>query len=430
MENSAHDVGDGFGNAVAATTVSESVKSPVDVVIAFLDLLHDETGFPWWVTISLSAVLMRALLVPLVIMQLKNVAQIKSLAPKLQLELLVKGLHQKNFIEQYRLLKKRKLDLGCPSLAWLIGPGFLVQLPLLLIMAFSLRRMAFEQHSGFIVGGALWFKDLTLSGNGFVGAVLPLVIAMVYLANVQVSIQGIPVRQDLYGMFLKGWKKFLQLSTVLLFITMYHCPQALHMLSVPHSIMTLSQNVLLRQQNFVRFLIGSEAGKMLHSPVPSDGDLRRYNKFLKDAGTCFSSRNFSEAIHLLEEAIKEDPEKEEAYALLGAVYRQTKDWVKADIFYKHAIAKGKTDEFKIAAYSGSGLALLRQGKILECITMLRAIRNFEVPANPDARYSYYCSLFILSRTLRDSGMRDESEEIMQEVRESGLLGTSKKERSS
>lgn len=396
---------------------SMDINSPVDLMVACLDSLHNLTGLPWWATISISAIALRALLFPSRIMQNNKLAQIKKLGPKLQLERLAKGASQGKFLEEYRHLRKRQHGLSCPSLLWIIGPGIFIQIPLVLTIMYSLRKMALEQHLGFVTGGILWFKDLTVSGHGLTGAVLPLVIATTYLGNVHVLFQGHPVRQGPMGTLEKAWKTVLKCSTVLIFLSFYHVPQAAHMFFVPHSIMTLSQTMLFDHAKFAGRMIGPKATNVLESPGLSRGqhmkDISSYEKLLKDAGTHFSSGNFTQAVRLLENAIEEEPEEEQAYALLGLVYKTNKDWVNSAVYYQHAILKGKTDDFKIAAYAGCGLALLKQGAVMECVETMTAIKGFKVPEHPDTRHCYYASLIILGRALFEAGLKDESQEIMQ-----------------
>ncbi|MCO5611603.1 hypothetical protein L7F22_065857 [Adiantum nelumboides] len=140
----------------------------------------------------------------------------------------------------------------------------------------------------------------------------------------------------------------------------------------------------------------------------------------KDAGSCFTSGKMSQAIELLKNAIKKEPEKGEAYALLGLLYKTQKDWVNSAVYYKQAISKAETDDFKIAAYAGCGLALLKEGVVMECIETLRSIRSFQVPERPDSRHCYYASLVILGRALLEAGLKEESREVVQLYKELGM----------
>ena len=46
-------------------------------------------------------------------------------------------------------------------------------------------------------------------------------------------------------------------------------------------------------------------------------------------------------INLIRNAIKEEPEEDQAYALLGLVYKTRKDWVNSAFYYQNAILKVK-----------------------------------------------------------------------------------------
>eukprot|EP00250_Pteridium_aquilinum_P014568 c22065_g2_i1 orf=223-1779(+) len=416
-------------DAISSTSISTSeelgadgivdIPSPMDLMVTCLDTLHNFTGLPWWATISISAVVLRALLFPSRVLQNKKLAEIKKLGPKLQLERLAKGLSQGKFLEEYRHLKKRKQELCCPSLLWIIGPGIFIQVPLVLMIMYSLRKMALEQHLGFITGGFLWFKDLTNPGQGLTGAVLPLVVAATYFANVHVLFQGRPIRQGPLGSLEKAWRKLLQCSTVFIFLSFYHVPQAVHMFFVPHSIMTLSQTLLFENETFSARVVGPKMEDGFQRPTIGQKmiTLSSYENLLKDAGTQFTSGNITQAIDLLKNAIKEEPEEEQAYALLGLVYKAQKDWVNSAVYYKHAIVKGKTDDFKMAAYAGCGLALLKEGAVMDCIETLRPIKSFKVPEHPESRHCYYASLVIFGRALLEAGLKEESLEIVQRAKE-------------
>ncbi|KAI5059474.1 hypothetical protein GOP47_0025793, partial [Adiantum capillus-veneris] len=369
-----------------------------------------------WGTILVSAIILRALMLPLKVIQDRKVAEIKSLGSKLQLERLARGLSQGNFLEECRQLRKRKQGLSSPSLLWILGPGICLQVPLVLTIAYSLRRMSLEQHLGFDMGGILWFKDLTAPGQGLVGAVLPLLVAAVYFGNVHVLFQGHPIRKGLWGDFEKALKTVLKCSTLFIFWFTCSAPQALQVFLVPHSVMTFSQTVLFQNEKFLTQVVGPRKNAAVKAPVASSGHhtttLSSYEKLLKDAGPRFNSGKISQAIELLKDAIKEEPEKGEAYALLGLVYKTQEDWENSAFYYKQAISKGKTDDFKIAAYAGCGLALLKEGMVMECIETLRPIRSFQAPEHPDSRHCYYASLVILGRALLEAGLKEESQEVV------------------
>lgn len=185
------------------------------------------------------------------------------------------------------------------------------------------------------------------------------------------------------------------------------------MFFVPHSIMTLSQNMLFENKKFAAQVVGPKAKDNSQKTIV----LSSYENLLKDAGTYFTSGNATKAIELLEKAIKEEPEEEQAYALLGLVYKTRKDWVNSAIYYKQAISKGKTDNFKIAAYAGCGLALLKEGAVMDCVDTMRPLKSFKVPEHPETLHCYYASLIIYSRALLEAGLKDESQEIAQQAKE-------------
>ncbi|KAH7424356.1 hypothetical protein KP509_11G004100 [Ceratopteris richardii] len=224
---------------VAEGLVADSsldIPSPAGFTIACLDALNNVTGLPWWATLSLSAVILRALLVPVKSIQIQKVAELHKIGPKLQLQRLFMG----NFMEEYRQLRKRKRELSAPSFLWIHGPVIFLQVPLVVTVLYSIRKMALLNHVGFDMGGFLW-KDLTVPGQGLAGAVLPFTIAAAYLANLHVLFRDYRDVDGFLGKVEKSFRKFLKYCTILVFGFSYNAPQAIHVFLAPHFLMTLLQ---------------------------------------------------------------------------------------------------------------------------------------------------------------------------------------------
>jgi hypothetical protein len=77
-----------------------------------------------------------------------------------------------------------------------------VQWPIFLYTAFTIRRMAYADWPGFSDGGALWFKDLTLSAlvlqpdgslllpMGAPGLLLPLGVTALMLLSIRIGFKA------------------------------------------------------------------------------------------------------------------------------------------------------------------------------------------------------------------------------------------------
>jgi membrane protein insertase Oxa1/YidC/SpoIIIJ len=91
-----HDAGGAdFGEVVATSAASADAAGvaaagdggsasgfAVSSLIDILDGFHNLTGIPWWITISLSTVAMRLLILPVLITQIKKAAKIGKLLPE------------------------------------------------------------------------------------------------------------------------------------------------------------------------------------------------------------------------------------------------------------------------------------------------------------------------------------------------------------
>lgn len=149
-----------------------------------LELLH-ASGLPWWLSVVLLTLAVRAVLLPLTVKQVKNARAMQSLRPQMQE---IRARH-KDSQEQQKALAELYRERGVNPLAGFLP--LLVQMPVFITMYHVIR--AHNEHlPSFAHGGALWFKDLTAPDPYLA---LPALSACLMLAAFEVSSKGAPARQ-------------------------------------------------------------------------------------------------------------------------------------------------------------------------------------------------------------------------------------------
>lgn len=152
-------------------------------VASGLDWIQGVSGAPWWLTLMGATLVVRCLLLPLTLSQVKKSGQLALLGPRLPPPIPISGSGQ-TMREAWRIYSQKSKELGAPSLWWMVALP-LVQIPLFITWLTSVRRMALSGHPGFETGGALWFMNLTEPGMGVLGSIFPFLIGGAYLANIQ-----------------------------------------------------------------------------------------------------------------------------------------------------------------------------------------------------------------------------------------------------
>ena len=128
-------------------------------------------GAPWWLAIVKLTVVVRTLLFPLTIKQVKSMRAMQDLKPEIDS---IREKHKENPTEQQaallRLYGERKVNPvgGCL-------PAF-VQLPIFLVLYYTIKE--FEHLSSFRTGGLFWFGDLTAADPLHILPVLYIVTMM------------------------------------------------------------------------------------------------------------------------------------------------------------------------------------------------------------------------------------------------------------
>ena len=204
----------------------ENLFSPlIGVLGSGLEYFHS-LGAPWWLSIAIVTVIVRSLLFPLTIKQVKSMRAMQDLKPEMdRLRAKYKDNRQKQQEELMKLYQERKVNPlgGCFPL--------LIQMPIFITMYYVIR--SFDQtHPSFSSGGILWFKDLTVADPYYI---LPVLSAVTMLAASEITSKNVDPQQR--------W--LMRLLPVVFTIFLLNFPAGLFMYWITSNLVTLVQNYLI-----------------------------------------------------------------------------------------------------------------------------------------------------------------------------------------
>uniref|UniRef100_A0ACD5ZQ71 Uncharacterized protein n=1 Tax=Avena sativa TaxID=4498 RepID=A0ACD5ZQ71_AVESA len=250
IAGAAGGVGDAAVEVAAAGDGGGLWGSAVDTLVQTIDGFHSLTGLPWWLTISLSTVAMRLVILPALILQLHKKAEIGEILRKLPPP--PPGM---SFGDQYSLLQKKKRELGCPSFLWNFT-YFAVQFPCFILWMGSIRSMCLTNHPGLDNGGILWFHNLTEFSHGTLGPVFPILVAGLHYLNIQISFKSSHTEQypGALGFLAKLYKIYLDFLSIPLFLIAYVVPQGSLIYWTTNGLVSVAQQLSLRNDVICKIL--------------------------------------------------------------------------------------------------------------------------------------------------------------------------------
>ncbi|KAG0489160.1 hypothetical protein HPP92_007971 [Vanilla planifolia] len=398
---------------------------PTQTVISMLDGFHELTRLPWWLVISASTLGLRVSLLPVLIFQLKKMAKLGQLLPRLPPPF-PPPLSGKGFREQYLLFLEKRKELGCPSYLWNFA-FFIIQFPCFLLWMTSIRKMCLDHHPGFESGGVLWFQNLTLCPNGAPCFIFPALVAGLHFINVQISFRTIKFAklQGILGFLAKYYKLYLDILSVPLFLIGFFIPQGSLIYWVTNSLLTLTQQLCLRNSS-VRNKLGlpnlaSPLNKRISTEAATSNDTGAMEivipieavpseKLLDLALQDMAVGDQDKALILLRNAIDKDPELVRALIAIGQILCSKRSFAEASEYYERAIPKILEEEIGLLVLSrfGAGVSRIWQGRNPEGIEHLKKIAELRVPDNPVDKSCYYRGLVMLGSTLFQEGEKAEA----------------------
>lgn len=218
----------------------QNLFSPVvNVLGEVLLFFHNPEGLigaPWWLSIAMLTVLVRTLLFPLTIKQVKSMRAMQDLKPEMdRIRNQYQGNRQKQQEETMKLYQERGVNPlgGCLPI--------LVQMPVFIGIFYVIRkfggytvgdRVVPPQYESFHEGGILWFQNLS-AADPFL--ILPILSALTMLAATEITAKNIDPQQR--------W--LMRLLPIGVTVFLYKFPAGLFVYWITSNLVTLVQNYLI-----------------------------------------------------------------------------------------------------------------------------------------------------------------------------------------
>ena len=227
----------------------QNLFSPVvDVLGVVLLYFHNTLGAPWWLSIAMLTVVVRSILFPLTVKQVKSMRAMQDLRPEMErIRAQYRDNRQKQQEEIMKLYQERKVNPlgGCLPI--------LVQMPIFIGIFYVIRKFGGQPgyseplYPSFREGGILWFQDLSHMDPYFI---LPVLSALTLLAATEITAQNVDPQQR--------W--LMRLLPVGITIFLWSFPAGLFVYWITSNLVTLAQNYVIYHHGPGKRSPGSEPG--------------------------------------------------------------------------------------------------------------------------------------------------------------------------
>jgi len=223
----------------------------VDVLGVVLLYFHSTLGAPWWLSIALLTVVVRTLLFPLTVKQVKSMRAMQDLRPEMEkIRAQYKDNRQRQQEKIMELYQERKINPlgGCLPI--------LVQMPIFIGMFYVIRhfggyslggRTIPPEYPSFHEGGILWFQNLSVADPYHI---LPILSALTMLAATEITAHNVEPQQR--------W--LMRLLPIGITVFLFNFPAGLFVYWITSNLVTLTQNYLIYYHGPGRRPPGSESG--------------------------------------------------------------------------------------------------------------------------------------------------------------------------
>jgi YidC/Oxa1 family membrane protein insertase len=215
----------------------QNLFSPiVSVLGAVLLYFHQTLGAPWWLAIVLLTVIVRGLLFPLTIKQVKSMRAMQDLKPHMDR---VRAQFKDNPQRQREEMAKVYQEQGVNPLGGCLP--ILVQMPIFIGIFYVIRQFGGysfgdktvpPQYPSFHEGGILWFQNLSVADPTYM---LPIISAVTMLAATEITAKNIDPQQR--------W--LMRLLPIGFTIFLLNFPAGLFVYWITSNLVTLVQNFVI-----------------------------------------------------------------------------------------------------------------------------------------------------------------------------------------
>lgn len=231
----------------------QNLFTPITNVLGAILMFFHGLGAPWWLAIVLLTIVVRGVLFPLTVKQVKSMRQMQELRPRLQeIQKKHKGDRQKLQEEQMKLYQESGVNPvgGCLPL--------LVQMPIFIGIFYVIREFGGTQGmigvpdtqgtvESFTTGGMLWFNNLSQTDPLYL---LPVISAVTMLASMEMTNNQMEPQMR--------WVMRV-MPVVFMFFTIFF-PAGLLVYIVTSNLVTLLQNYLIYYRGPGRQSTGGDGG--------------------------------------------------------------------------------------------------------------------------------------------------------------------------
>jgi YidC/Oxa1 family membrane protein insertase len=208
----------------------------VSVLGAVLLYFHETLGAPWWISIVLLTVIVRSLLFPLTVKQVRSMRAMQDLKPHMDR---VRAQFKDNPQRQREEMAKVYQEQGVNPLGGCLP--ILVQMPIFIGIFYVIRqfggyslggRTVPPQYPSFHEGGILWFQNLSHADPTHL---LPIISAVTMLAATEITAKNMDPQQR--------W--LMRLLPIGFTIFLLNFPAGLFMYWITSNVVTLGQNFVI-----------------------------------------------------------------------------------------------------------------------------------------------------------------------------------------
>jgi YidC/Oxa1 family membrane protein insertase len=205
----------------------------VDVLGQVLLYFHQTIGAPWWLSIVMLTVVVRTLLFPLTVKQVRSMRAMQDLRPEMErIRAQYRDNRPKQQEEMMKLYQERKVNPlgGCLPIV--------VQMPIFIGIFYVIRQFGGipgyrpPEYPSFQEGGLFWIQDLSQMDPYFI---LPVLSALTMLAATEITSKNVDPQQR--------W--LMRLLPVGITVFLWSFPAGLFVYWITSNLVTLAQNYVI-----------------------------------------------------------------------------------------------------------------------------------------------------------------------------------------